>query len=111
MLERHFAPILRGVGEHFHKNLLRQVFLVERPGQMRPDDLDDERVEMLDECAGGVLITLAHARQANRDIQAGLLTHRSFGIQTSTGLVTPRSVAGYAVREEVQTACPFGSCS
>jgi hypothetical protein len=50
---------------------------------------------MLNERAGGVLITLAHARQANRDIQAWLLTHKSVGHKTSTGLVTPCSVAGY----------------
>ena len=95
MLERHFAPILRGVGKHLHKNLLRQIFLVEPPGQMRPDDFDDQGIQMLDQRAGGVLITLMHTRQAHRDIQAGLLTHRQSANLTSTGLVTTDSVGGY----------------
>ena len=105
--EGHFTPILRGVGEHLHKYLLRQIFLVQRSWQVRPDDLDDERVEMLDQRAGGVLITLAHARQAHRDIQAGLLTHKSVGHETSTGLVTRGSVGGYGRDDEVESRGPL----
>jgi len=57
---------------------------------------------MLNERAGGVFITLAHARQAHRDIQAGLLTHKSSIHPTSTGLVTRRRVGGYGEVDEVQ---------
>jgi hypothetical protein len=76
---------------------------------MRPDNFDDERVEMLDERAGGVLITLVHARQAHRDIQAGLLTHKSSDHRTSTELVTARSIGGYTGRRNEQTDGEFGT--
>ena len=95
MLERHFTPILRGVGEHFHKDFLRQVFFIEPARQVRADDFDDDRIEMLDERARGVLVADPHAGQTLRDIQAGRLTHKSSKHPTSTGKVTARTIAGY----------------
>jgi hypothetical protein len=65
MLERHsVAPfVLREPGEHFHKNLLRKILLRHAPRTMRAHELDDERIQVLDQRARRILVAVADERE------------------------------------------------
>ena len=73
MGERDLPTELVESGKHFCKNGLHKIFLGSAPRQMRPDNLYDQRVQMLHQTPGGVFVSIAHPRDAGLNVQLRLV--------------------------------------
>jgi hypothetical protein len=89
------ALILADTGEHFQKNILRQVFLRHAPRQMRTHNPDDQRVKVVHQRARRRLITLANAFKAAGQVKRLGVRHGARNTRTYTARKTPALAAGY----------------
>src|SRR5690606_33392031 len=69
MRQRHRALILIEPGEHFHENLLCEIFLLHAPREVRSHDFNDQRVEMVDQLARRRLVAVAHPLKAGWQVE------------------------------------------
>ena len=72
MLQRHRAIELINLRKHFHEHHLHQIFFRRAFRQMRPHQLEHQRIQMLHEQPRGVLVPLADALHAGRQIETRL---------------------------------------
>ncbi len=69
VFQGHLALKLIQFLEHFHKDVLCQVFLGRSTRKISPYDSDHRRMQVFHQGAGGILVLLAHSRQAICDVQ------------------------------------------
>src|ERR1044071_4284929 len=74
MLDRNLAGVLSKIRKNLHKHRLHQIFIAGAPGQMSPDQLQDQRIEPLGKNASGVLVALSQTPHAGRHIES-VLSH------------------------------------
>ena len=96
MRQWHRALKLVQSGEHFHKNLLCEVFLQHAPGKMRAHDFNDQRVKVIDQFARRRLVALAHPRETGGQVE-GLVgvRHGTMESKSYTGDKTHDPARGY----------------
>ena len=76
MAQGDVALILVEAGKNLEKDVLGQVLFVSTTRKVGADDLDDERIEVFRQRAGGILVPQPHAVDAVWDVEF-VLVHAS----------------------------------
>ena len=76
--------------KHLHEDLLCQIFLRNPSGQMRPDNADDQGIEVVDEFPRGHLVAPAYPVEASGQIERrnDVVRHERMEARTCTASKT-----------------------
>jgi hypothetical protein len=92
--------VLIEVGEHFQKNILREILLGNPPGQAGTHNADDQRVKMINQLARRHPIPLPDTGQAAKQIKRKIGRHKGSETLAYTTRKTPPGSVGYTRYDE-----------